>query len=116
MSWLNIAKNMNKSHKKNILQNKSIEPLKILNQDEENLDKLFELYNGCELFNDLIYIKENCERYTPWLLSEINTNDLYTFIHTFVNIENTMEDKRTHNLGYSSEDSSSTDEYNDYDM
>lgn len=115
MSWSNIVKQKDPTMViLNQNQNKYIEQKKPIIEEEETLEDLFEIYNGAELLNDLIYIKENCEKHTPWLLSEIKTIDLYDFIYTYVDLENTIVDNTLEDNV--SEHSSSVDEYNEYDI
>jgi hypothetical protein len=88
MSWVNIIKNDLSDKPKIINKPKELIPkIDTKGKYDFSNEDFFDLFYGSELLNDCITIRFNCEKYTPWLLTNIDTIELYDFIYQFVNLE-----------------------------
>ena len=93
MSWADIAK---KKIEKVEIKEQTQEPDKpcVTNLDyEETPKELFDLYKGMELFDKIIDIKIDCEKYTPWLFSKAHSHHILDFFYDFINFEESLPKK-----------------------
>ena len=113
MSWVNITTetNNNELKIKNDLKIKNElkikNDLKIKNElkgYKSSLDENFETFVGSDLFDEVIYSLENCQKYNRPLFAKCSSTEIYNFFKKFIIMEQFEENSETESDGEFIED------------
>ena len=93
MSWVNIVhKDTNVTN-----NNESKKNVKILKDnhtnnfyDNDEKEYLYDMYIRTELENLIYDLRIDCEKHTPWILSQATTSDIYNFLECYINKEESL--------------------------
>lgn len=91
MSWATIAKKNTVKNTETVEKPKLEEKVIQSIDDEELPDEIFEWKLGHDLFDSIIDVKQECEKYTPWLMEHCRSGDMYHFFKDFIDVENTVK-------------------------
>ena len=114
MSWANIAKK-NTEVKPQI---KVIEKKPVKNNTEifykDTPESIFDMYKGSDIFDAIIDIKDDCDKYYPWILSKAKTYDIYQFLDKYIDKESSLPKNIKRYLYNEDEDESDSSDYDFY--
>ena len=92
MSWASIIKKNTNNINKQLKKDKPkiiIKPnVNVIYKDTP--ETLFDMYKGGDLLDGIIDIKDDCNKYTPNLLSKAKPYNIQEFLYKYINMEDSI--------------------------
>ena len=95
MSWANISKLNIPINIKTVSENKSNKKIIITKKEviQETDEDFFDFFVGPDLFDGIIDVKMNCEKYTPFIFEKASSSDIYFFFYKYIDFYNSLPNK-----------------------